>query len=471
MEECNKQFCKSYMLLDYDKIGLVDLISLLISPNIGKRKFVDCKQTSEPSFRRRWLIFLSIVVHKLLQLIAKPLSFVGTCVELWFSLLSRNGGFPGLLFNTLTWQVVAPDKSSSTYVSFVGNFDHRTELDGNIKRGDPRYNPALAIMAAKLSYESGSYIETVVNQHWQMEFLGFFDFHNAYQNKASTQAFLMRDKAADGSETVAVVFRGTEPFDADSWCSDVDISWYELRGVGRIHGGFMKALGLQKCLGWPKTLQQAGPEHEDRPLFAYYKIREMLTEIMSQNEKAKFFVAGHSLGGALATVFPAVLMLHDEDMLLKRLEGVYTFGQPRVGDEKFGKYMKRKLDEYGIGYYRFVYGFDIVPRLPYDDANLMFKHFGTCIFFNRNYQGQVVVEEPYKNYFSPGGTIGMIWNALMELTRSFTIAIDYGEEYSEGWLLTGVRLVGLLIPGLPAHLPRDYVNCTRLGPPHLLHSS
>ncbi|CAI0553632.1 unnamed protein product, partial [Linum tenue] len=312
MEECNKQFCKSYMLLDYDKIGLVDLISLLFSPNIGKRKFVDCKQTSEPSFRRRWLIFLSIVAHKLLQLVSKPLSFVGTCVESWLSLLSRNGGFPGLLFNTLT----------------------------------------------------------------------------SYQNKASTQAFLMRDRAADGSETVAVVFRGTEPFDADSWCSDVDISWYELRGVGRIHGGFMKALGLQKCLGWPKTLQQSGPEHGDRPLFAYYKIREMLTEIMSQNEKAKFFVAGHSLGGALATLFPAVLMLHDEDVLLRRLEGVYTFGQPRVGDEKFGKYMKRKLDEYGIRYYRFVYGFDIVPRLPYDDANLMFKHFGTCIFFNRNYHGR-----------------------------------------------------------------------------------
>ncbi|CAI0553534.1 unnamed protein product [Linum tenue] len=459
------------MLLNHEELSLSDLFRLLFSSDVEKRKVVDSKENKEESFERRWLMFVSIVVQKTLQFFSRPLSFVGSCIEMWLGLLSSNGGFGGLLLNVLTGKVVVPDKESATFVSFIGNFDKRTELDKSIERGDPRYNAALAMMAAKASYENPIYIQTIVNNHWQMEFLGFFDFHNAYQNKASTQAFLMRDRAADGSETVAVVFRGTEPFDADSWCSDVDISWYELRGVGRIHGGFMKALGLQKCLGWPKTLQQSGPEHGDRPLFAYYKIREMLTEIMSQNEKAKFFVAGHSLGGALATLFPAVLMLHDEDVLLKRLEGVYTFGQPRVGDEKFGKYMKRKLDEYGIGYYRFVYGFDIVPRLPYDDANLMFKHFGTCIFFNRNYHGQVVVEEPYKNYFSPGGTVGMIWNALMELTRSFTIAIDHGEEYSEGWLLTGVRLVGLLIPGLPAHLPRDYVNCTRLGPPHLLHSS
>ncbi|CAI0433811.1 unnamed protein product [Linum tenue] len=65
-------------------------------------------------------------------------------------------------------QVHAPDKSLATYVSFVGSFDHRTELDRNIKREDPRYNPALVIMAAKLSYESRSYIETVANQQWQV---------------------------------------------------------------------------------------------------------------------------------------------------------------------------------------------------------------------------------------------------------------------------------------------------------------
>ncbi|CAI0553531.1 unnamed protein product [Linum tenue] len=466
--ECDKRFSSDYMLLNHEELSLSDLFRLLFSSDVEKRKVVDSKENKEESFERRWLMFVSIVVQKTLQFFSRPLSFVGSCIEMWLGLLSSNGGFGGLLLNVLTGKVVVPDKESATFVSFIGNFDKRTELDKSIERGDPRYNAALAMMAAKASYENPIYIQTIVNNHWQVISTLFHFIHSEYQNKATTQAFLMRDTTQPGEEeTIVVSFRGTEPFDADAWCSDFDISWYEFPGVGRVHGGFMKALGLQKSLGWPKTLQQQG----DRPLFAYYKIREMLTEIMSQNEKAKFFVAGHSLGGALATLFPAVLMLHDEDVLLKRLEGVYTFGQPRVGDEKFGKYMKRKLDEYGIGYYRFVYGFDIVPRLPYDDANLMFKHFGTCIFFNRNYHGQVVVEEPYKNYFSPGGTVGMIWNALMELTRSFTIAIDHGEEYSEGWLLTGVRLVGLLIPGLPAHLPRDYVNCTRLGPPHLLHSS
>jgi len=304
----------------------------------------------------------------------------------------------------------------------------------------------------------------------QMEFLGFFDFWNAYQNKATTQAFMMRDRTTtpdndNRNETIVVAFRGTEPFDADAWCTDVDISWYELRGVGKVHAGFMKALGLQKCTGWPKS---PCPGQSDAVSYAYYTIRDMLKEILARNDNAKFVVTGHSLGGALAILFPAVLAYHGEEFLLGRLEGVFTFGQPRVGDEAFGNYMKGKLEEYGIRYYRFVYGYDIVPRLPYDDSSLMFKHFGTCIFFNRNYHGEVVIEEPNKNYFTPKEMTIMVWNAFMELKRSFTICRSHGQDYREGWLLTGTRVMGLLIPGIPPHLSQDYVNSTRLGPPDIL---
>ncbi|CAI0553536.1 unnamed protein product [Linum tenue] len=393
---------------------------------------------------------------------------------MWLGLLSSNGGFGGLLLNVLTGKVVVPDKESATFVSFIGNFDKRTELDKSIERGDPRYNAALAMMAAKASYENPIYIQTIVNNHWQMEFLGSFDFWNEYQNKATTQAFLMRDTTQPGEEeTIVVSFRGTEPFDADAWCSDFDISWYEFPGVGRVHGGFMKALGLQKSLGWPKTLQQQETHSSARPncKFSYYEIREMLRELMRRNDRAKYVVTGHSLGGALAVLFAAVLTFHGEEMLLERMEGIYAFGQPRVGDAKFGEYMKGKMDEYGIRYYRFVYGYDIVARLPYDNSALMFKHFGTCIYFDRNYQAQVVVEEPNKNYFSLMGTLTMIWNAMMEIIRSFTICRSHGEEYREGWFMRLFRIMGLLIPGVPAHCPQDYVNSTRLGPPHLFSSS
>uniref|UniRef100_A0A6N2N7D8 Fungal lipase-type domain-containing protein n=1 Tax=Salix viminalis TaxID=40686 RepID=A0A6N2N7D8_SALVM len=461
--ECNKGFSSNYMLLNPEELTFFDLIKFLFYTNIEKRKFVDSTEVEEESLERRWLMFVSIIVQKLLQFFSRPLSFVGSMLEMWLNLLSINRGCCRLLLNIFRGKVAIPDKTSAAFVSVTGNYDLRTELDRNIKHGDARYHAALSIMASKASYENHAYLESIVQDHWEMELLGSYDFWNDYQDQATTQAFLLRDKT-DDHDTIVVAFRGTEPFDAYAWCSDFDLSWYELPGVGRIHGGFMKALGLQKSHGWPKEIKK----DNSRPApLAYYAIREMLKDILSENDQGKYIVTGHSLGGALAILFPAVLAFHDEELLLDRLQEVYTFGQPRVGDENFVKYMENMLKLNKISYYRFVYGSDIVPRLPYDDKALMFKHFGTCLYFNRDYEGKVVPEEPYKNYLSLRGAIPMIINAFLELIRSFTISYTKGRDYREGWFLTGVRLTGLAFPGVPPHLIQDYVNSTRLGPENL----
>ncbi|PPS09070.1 hypothetical protein GOBAR_AA11591 [Gossypium barbadense] len=331
-------------------------------------------------------------------------------------------------------KVKIPKRESDDFMSFAAYIDKRVKLDEKIEPGNVRYNSALAIMAAKLAYENKGFIRNTVEQHWKMEFIDMdTNYWNDYFENFHTQGFMFYDERVN---MIVVSFRGTEAFNAYDWCTDFDISCFENPEMGKIHGGFMKALGLVMDHGWPPQL----PADKRNKNLAYYAIRDELNERMDLNKETKFIVTGHSLGGALAVLFPAILALHGETKLLERLEGIYTFGQPRVGDGKF-------------------------KRLPFDDpVTSLYTHFGTCLYFNSCYKGQILDEEPHKNYFATFGGTRRFLNALFELVRCLYLPLLKGGDYREGLaMILIVRFTALAFPAVADHNPLDYVNATRLG--------
>ncbi|CAN6466654.1 unnamed protein product [Victoria cruziana] len=294
-----------------------------------------------------------------------------------------------------------------------------------------------------------------------MEFVEFLNCWDDSQQDASTQAFIFRDR-----DLIVVAFRGTEPCNAYDWCTDLSLSWYDIPPMGKVHEGFLRALGVEPRGDSIHAVNSS--RKADHPL-AYYAVRDRLKQLLSDDGDAKFIVTGHSLGGALAVLFPALLVLFKEQKLMDKLAGVYTFGQPRVGDSEFGDYMQKALlnRETPTRYYRFVYCNDIVPRVPDDSKIMQFKHFGTCVYYNSIYHPKLMSEEPNRHYFSLVYAIPEILNAIWEIVRGIFIGLVMGKEYEEGLFQLLFRCVGLIIPGLPAHGARDYVNSTRLRPANL----
>ncbi|GMP44055.1 hypothetical protein CsSME_00013159 [Camellia sinensis var. sinensis] len=176
-------FCRDYLLLKPKHASLLDLVRILFSSDIENlRRFVETPKLahhlrdSEP----RWLIFISILAQKLLLYFKNPMARTGNVLELWLNLLSSNGGFCMLLLNLLKGSVVKPPgRSSATFTSVLANLDARVELDKSITTNESsKYGASLSIMASKLSYENEAFVQTIVTDHWKMEFLGFFNFWN-----------------------------------------------------------------------------------------------------------------------------------------------------------------------------------------------------------------------------------------------------------------------------------------------------
>ncbi|GLJ29408.1 hypothetical protein SUGI_0579750 [Cryptomeria japonica] len=156
----------------------------------------------------------------------------------------------------------------------------------------------ISVLASTLVYENPSVIEERVNQYWKMHFVNFFDCWNDYLNTKSTQAFILCDKEED-AQLIVIAFRGTQPFESDDYITDVDLSWYKHPQMGKVHFGFLEALGLKNRSNQSDGKQFScckEPDQQGHSLGgAYHVLHKKLKELLEAHKNAKFIVTGHSL--------------------------------------------------------------------------------------------------------------------------------------------------------------------------------
>jgi len=242
-------------------------------------------------------------------------------------------------------------------------------------------------------------------------FTGAFDFFDNHD----TQGFV-----AESGDAIIVAFRGTQPNQPMDWFVDfraTSAAWDH--NAGNVHSGFYGA--LRKV--WGVTLPNG----------------EVLPKRLVNRGSKTIWITGHSLGGALAELCAA------QAMFVSRIpvQGVYTFGQPRVGNKGFAAAVNEKL---GSGIYRFVNDRDIVPRVPL--FSMGFCHYGSQRFFDHAGESSTAesavesVSEALKfakgafNLAVLGQVAGLVTDSLKSLVTG-----DFTEEHEKAFRERAIEIL------------------------------
>lgn len=94
-------FSGNYMILRPEEMSWWDLFSILYNRDFGHKKMVEFPVGKEENLRRRWLIFISLLGQKVLQIMAKPMLWFGSVFEMGLNILSSNRNIFVLLFRAL----------------------------------------------------------------------------------------------------------------------------------------------------------------------------------------------------------------------------------------------------------------------------------------------------------------------------------------------------------------------------------
>lgn len=154
------------------------------------------------------------------------------------------------------------------------------------------------------------------------------------------------------------------------------------------------------------------------------------------------------MGGALAAVFAQALVARGHEKLAQRVQGVHTFGGPRIGDADFCNLLG---EQYPNSTFRYVHGADIIPKIP--PRFLLYDHFPREIYLSSF--GQLVLETRDIAKWHKGEAWGYLPIQLYKTVGNLI-------RLRESPIRTIYRLALLLtVPGLSDHFPQDYEQLLR----------
>ncbi len=167
------------------------------------------------------------------------------------------------------------------------------------------------------------------------EIIGFDDL--TFYDRDGSQAYRLRNE-----HDCVIACRGTEPNEWNDIRADANAASVLAETAGKVHRGFKTEVDDL----WP-----------------------MLETALMGNDQPLWF-AGHSLGGAMATICAGRCFLSHIESVPEQL---FTFGSPRVGDKRYINYVQ-------IEHYRFVNNNDIVTRVP--PVFLGYRHCGSEVYLD-----------------------------------------------------------------------------------------